>query len=178
MTINIHVATHVAVAQFLELTMFVDSGFNGDVATEIDLYYTVPSEHNESVEFHTELECVIDEFGNLFPDDVETNSGSLPNYGAPTPGNETNTVCRCTDNFSGIHCELYEGVCDVKCDTCRGPYDTDCVTCVINAHRDSETGACVCNDYWTGDACAERIYECAPNCLVCDEEGNDPTKCV
>jgi hypothetical protein len=60
------------------------------------------------------------------------------------------------------------------CDTCRGPHATDCVTCVVNAFRDSTTGACSCPESrWTGDSCNVRQYECDANCLECDIDTSD-----
>lgn len=51
---------------------------------------------------------------------------------------------------------------------------TDCVTCVVNAFRDSTTGACGCpQNLWGGDSCNVRQYECDANCLECEIDTSD-----
>ena len=92
--------------------------------------------------------------------------------------------CDCEPNWSkGADCE-YSGPCATECadydglDTygCTSPSPVDCIKCEENAHRDSDTGGCVCNQYWSGSNCATWTGPCDPKCDGCN--GPTAANCV
>jgi hypothetical protein len=54
----------------------------------------------------------------------------------------------CDVNWNGDLCMDYTCNCHATC-TLPQPSATGCYDCVVNAHR-NESGACTCNDDWTG----------------------------
>ena len=85
-------------------------------------------------------------------------------------------ICRCSENWTGNHCAIWDGPCPEKCETCSSSsvctscvehakfFGTDCV-CVENSSF--VEGICRCNENWTGADCSIWDGPCPETCETC-----------
>jgi hypothetical protein len=96
--------------------------------------------------------------------------------------------CQCLPDWGvAANCSVYVGTCDRRCsgvfgnqtrpNTCYGPSNSDCFACSEHAHYDHISGACVCDDFWSGVDCSIWEGPCDARCTgLCLGPGN--TDCV
>ena len=72
--------------------------------------------------------------------------------------------CYCIDDWTGVDCAEYIGICPSSCTSCDSP--TQCKSCVSTAYL--AKGVCRCKEGWTGSDCKTNSEvdndQCDPKC--------------